>query len=33
MIFGYLSALMFGLLIGIIVGQMVDVSPRRKNNG
>lgn len=28
MIFGYLSALLFGLFIGVIVGQMVDVSPR-----
>jgi F0F1-type ATP synthase assembly protein I len=30
MTFGYLSALMVGLFVGVIIGQMVDVSPRRK---
>jgi hypothetical protein len=30
MIFGYLSALLFGLFIGIIVGQTVDIKRRVK---
>jgi hypothetical protein len=30
MIFSYLSALLFGLLIGIIVGQTVDIKRRAK---
>jgi hypothetical protein len=30
MIFSYLSALLFGLLIGIIVGQSVDIKRRAK---
>jgi|GEM_PF-3598567 len=30
MIFSYLSALLFGLLIGIVVGQTVDIKRRAK---
>jgi gas vesicle protein len=30
MIFGYLSALLFGLFIGVIIGQTVEITPRRK---
>lgn len=30
MIFSYLSAMLFGLLIGIVVGQTVDIKRRVK---
>lgn len=30
MIFSYLSALLFGLLIGIVIGQTVDIKRRAK---
>ena len=30
MIFSYLSALLFGLLMGIVIGQTVDIKRREK---